>query len=64
MIQILLEALIIGLKIYFASRRNPEGKEIVNAIHTQLDELQKIPSDNIDARLAVANRITIELRKL
>lgn len=63
LLRIILEALVIGLKIYWAAEKAGR-REVVHEINKALDELQKLPHDDIDNRLAIARTITNRLRAL
>jgi hypothetical protein len=63
MFKIILEALMIGLKIYFAAKK--AGKqEVVSEIKKNLDELQKLPVDEDALRMQHAARLSLLMRNL
>lgn len=63
MIRVLIEALVIGLKIYWAA--NKAGKrEIVSEINKNLDQLRSLPVDEDALRMQHAARISLLMRNL
>ena len=63
MIRVLIEALIIGLKIYWAAERSGK-REVVSEIKKNLDELQKLPEEDDALRMQHAARISLLMRQL
>ena len=63
MLRVLLEALVIGLKIYWAAQRAGKA-EVVSGIKKDLDELSRVPTTDLDRRLAISASISRKLREL
>ena len=63
MIKILLDALLIGLKIYWAAKKSGK-QEVVSEIKKNLSELQKLPVDEDALRMQHAARLSLLLRNI
>jgi hypothetical protein len=63
MIRILIEALLIGLKIYWAAEKSGK-RELVSELKKNLDQLQALPIDEDILRMQHAARITLLMRQL